>query len=84
MLSRRRSLAASHDSYPLFQQTQIFIHVNVVAEEVPVRTERLDTMMARYLERFSIERPFLKMDTQGHDLPVASGAGDQLKVRCPR
>jgi len=64
---------------PSAEQTQIFSHVNVVAEEVPVRTERLDTILARYRERFPIERPFLKMDTQGNDLPVASGAGDHLK-----
>jgi FkbM family methyltransferase len=33
----------------------------------------------KYRARLGFKRPFLKMDTQGHDLDVAMGAGDHLR-----
>lgn len=49
-----------------------------VARKVTVRTQTLATLFPRLQERFGFQRPFLKMDTQGHDLAVAEGAGDLL------
>jgi FkbM family methyltransferase len=49
-----------------------------VAERVTVKTQTLATLFPALQERFGFERPFLKMDTQGHDLAVAEGAGDIL------
>ncbi|MEU6139554.1 FkbM family methyltransferase [Streptomyces sp. NPDC047081] len=45
-------------------------------EEVPVR--RLDAVMDEALAGIEDPRPFLKMDTQGYDLEVFTGAGDRI------
>jgi FkbM family methyltransferase len=50
-----------------------------VSRQVPVRTSTVAVQLQKYKERFAFKRPFLKMDTQGHDLKVASGAGEQLR-----
>jgi FkbM family methyltransferase len=49
-----------------------------VMQKVTVRTQTLATLFPVFKERFGFKRPFLKMDTQGHDLAVAEGAGDFL------
>lgn len=36
--------------------------------------------IAKYRAKIGFRRPFLKMDTQGHDLAVAVGAGEELKA----
>jgi FkbM family methyltransferase len=46
---------------------------------IEVRTATLARELAKYQERLGFERPFLKMDTQGHDLAVAGGAGERLR-----
>jgi FkbM family methyltransferase len=46
---------------------------------VQVRTGTLAGELARYRARLGFRRPYLKMDTQGHDLVVAAGAGEQLR-----
>jgi FkbM family methyltransferase len=49
-----------------------------VTQKVSVKTQTLAAMFPALQERFGFKRPFLKMDTQGHDLAVAEGAGDIL------
>jgi FkbM family methyltransferase len=66
------SLHQPHDSEGRFTA-----HMDVV-ETLAVRTMRLDTMFDRYREKLGFARPFLKMDTQGHDVSVAKGAGGRL------
>jgi FkbM family methyltransferase len=46
---------------------------------IEVRTGTLANELARYQARLGFKRPFLKMDTQGHDVSVAVGAGDRLR-----
>ncbi len=47
---------------------------------VEVRTATLAGEIAKYRAKLGFRRPFLKMDTQGHDLAVAVGAGEELKT----
>lgn len=46
---------------------------------IEVRTATLAGELTRYREQLGFERPFLKMDTQGHDVSVALGAGERLR-----
>jgi FkbM family methyltransferase len=46
---------------------------------IEVRTGTLADELARYQAKLGFKRPYLKMDTQGHDLSVAAGAGDRLR-----
>lgn len=52
-------------------------HVHLT-REVPVRTATLAAELARYQALLGFSRPYLKLDTQGHDLQVAAGAGAGL------
>jgi hypothetical protein len=39
---------------------------------------KLDDIYEKLKQRFNFQRPFLKMDTQGHDLHVIRGASQSL------
>ncbi len=49
-----------------------------VRDQVEVICSTLALEVPRRRERLGFRRPFLKMDTQGHDLAVLEGAGDEL------
>jgi FkbM family methyltransferase len=55
-----------------------FGHRADVVRKVTVQTRTLGKLFPALKERFGFKRPFLKMDTQGHDLAVAEGAGEFL------
>jgi FkbM family methyltransferase len=57
---------------------QFHKHVQLV-RRVAVRTGTLADELARYQPQLAFKRPYLKLDTQGHDLSVAAGAGDRLR-----
>jgi FkbM family methyltransferase len=46
---------------------------------IEVCTRTLADELAKYQTKLDFKRPFLKLDTQGHDLSVAAGAGDRLR-----
>jgi FkbM family methyltransferase len=46
---------------------------------ISVKTATLATELPKYQKRLGFSRPFLKMDTQGHDVAVAAGAGSHLR-----
>jgi len=50
-----------------------------LVRRIEVRTGTLAEELARYQAKLGFRRPYLKMDTQGHDLSVAAGAGDRLR-----
>jgi FkbM family methyltransferase len=50
-----------------------------LVRSVEVRTATLADELAKYQKKLGFERPYLKLDTQGHDLTVATGAGDRLR-----
>jgi FkbM family methyltransferase len=64
---------------PQDSEQRFTAHMDVV-ETLSVRTMRLDTMFDRYRDQLGFARPFLKMDTQGHDVSVAKGGGDRLAL----
>ena len=47
-------------------------------EPVEVEVRRLDGMLDELLQGLERPRPYLKLDTQGHDLDVFEGAGDRI------
>ena len=63
----------SRDGSDLFRnQTQL-------SRRIDVRTATAAAELLRYRDQLGFERPFLKLDTQGHDLSVARGAGQELR-----
>lgn len=57
----------------------IFESRNRVEKTVPMQCRRLDGMLDELLQPHGLARPFLKMDTQGHDRAVCEGAGSRLR-----
>jgi len=45
---------------------------------IPVEVKTLAEILPAMRGKYSVSRPFLKLDTQGFDLQVAKGAGDRL------
>ncbi|MPT47496.1 MAG: FkbM family methyltransferase [Sphingobium sp.] len=58
----------------------IFADRNKVERTVQMQCRRLDGMIKDLLGQYGLSRPFLKMDTQGHDRAVCEGAGDALSL----
>jgi FkbM family methyltransferase len=56
----------------------IFENKTKIREAIKVKTSTVDLAIEKYASLFEIKRPFLKMDTQGHDVAVISGAGKYL------
>ena len=63
---------------PSGQQDAIFADRNKVTKTVEMQCRRLDTLLPELVAQHGFARPFLKMDTQGHDLSVCEGAGAVL------
>jgi len=54
----------------------IFADMNSIERQVTVKTQTLSDLFPALQAEFGFLRPFLKMDTQGHDLSVIQGAGN--------
>jgi FkbM family methyltransferase len=63
---------------PADDQDAIFQQRNLVTHSVEMQCRRLDTLLPELQSAHAFSRPFLKMDTQGHDLAVCEGAGGAL------
>lgn len=59
---------------PAQGQDAIFASRNRVEKTVDMQCRRLDGMIDELLSAHQLSRPFLKMDTQGHDKSVCDGA----------
>lgn len=57
----------------------LFKEQTQLSRRIDVRTSTIAIELRRYQDKLGFKRPFLKMDTQGHDVAVAKGAGDQLR-----
>lgn len=57
----------------------IFANQSAVANQIEVKAVTLADMFKKYSELLRFRWPFLKMDTQGHDLDVAQGGSDILQ-----
>lgn len=64
---------AASSEVDLFQQDV------AVVQQIEVTTTTVAHELAKYRDRLGFQHPFLKMDTQGHDLAVAEGAGLALR-----
>jgi FkbM family methyltransferase len=56
----------------------IFAGKNSILQSVPVETSTLQLQYEKYRTNLQFKRPFLKVDTQGHDCAVIAGAGTAL------
>ncbi len=63
---------------PAVGQDAIFADRNRVTKTVEMQCRRLDGLLPGLERAHGFARPFLKMDTQGHDRSVCAGAGDAL------
>lgn len=63
---------------PSSDQDAIFADRNRVDKVVETPCRRIDTLLPELVAAHGFARPFLKMDTQGHDLSVCEGAGDAI------
>lgn len=63
---------------PSKQLDPVFSERNRIIRTVDMQCRRLDTMLDDLLGAHGLSRPFLKMDTQGHDRSVCNGAGARL------
>lgn len=63
---------------PSTTQGAIFAERNKVMRSVEMQCRRIDTLLPELVAAHGFARPFLKLDTQGHDLSVCEGAGEAL------
>lgn len=63
---------------PSTREVAFLADQNAVEEVVEVTTSTFDDVFSEYRQRLGFQRPFLKMDTQGHDLQVFRGASATL------
>lgn len=56
----------------------IFVDRNKVMRTVKMTCHRLEGLLPEFVATHGFSRPFLKMDTQGHDRAVCAGAGEAL------
>ena len=63
---------------PSGEQDAIFSERNKVTRTVDMQCRRLESLLPELRSTHGFARPFLKMDTQGHDLSVCEGAGAAL------
>ena len=56
----------------------VFANVNRIKKTITVDASTVLLELNRWQSLLNFKRPFLKMDTQGHDMAVAQGAGDSI------
>ena len=64
---------------PAEQLDEVFVSRNRVERTVDVPCRRIDGLFDQWRSAHGWARPFLKMDTQGHDSAVCAGAAETLK-----
>lgn len=63
---------------PSTENVQLFAQMNSVKNTFSVKAETLTTAFKRLKDKHKFSTPFLKMDTQGHDLTIFRAAGDTV------
>jgi FkbM family methyltransferase len=58
------------------QPIEMFATMNAVQKTIDVKISTIELELRKYRQRMTFHRPFLKMDTQGHDVEIAKGAGE--------
>jgi len=74
------NVASSHSLSSLHTPLSggVFERDIAASERIGIDTDTLDDYFRKYQKALGFKRAFLKMDTQGHDLSVAAGAGEML------
>ncbi|MGY3410986.1 FkbM family methyltransferase [Bradyrhizobium sp. GM5.1] len=74
------NVASSHSLSSLHTPLSggVFERDIAASERIGIDTATLDDYFRKYQKTLGFKRTFLKMDTQGHDLSVAAGAGEML------
>lgn len=75
-IMRRKEFCSLHR--PSEKGTDKLSKYNTVEQTITVRTETLATAFPRLQAALGFQRPFLKMDTQGHDASIVRGGGAQM------
>jgi FkbM family methyltransferase len=57
---------------PRHDEVGLFAQQNRIVDTVNVTTETLETAYRRLQGKYQFKRPFLKLDTQGHDVEIVS------------
>lgn len=63
---------------PSGEQDAVFAERNKVTRTLDIQCRRMESLLPELKGAYGFARPFLKMDTQGHDLSVCEGAGGAL------
>jgi FkbM family methyltransferase len=63
---------------PDHSQTDIFLDRNVIIQTIQIEATTLDRQFEVLAREIGFNRPFLKMDTQGHDLAVVAGGRQHI------
>lgn len=59
--------------------TNIHASPTEIIREIEVKTKTLNEYFEKYKNIYRFSRPYLKMDTQGHDLEVVKGGNDVIR-----
>ena len=74
---KRSTFSSLHE--PDHTATDFFNEMNSIDRKVSVVTQTIAGLLPKLQAEYKFTRPFLKMDTQGHDLDVTSGAGEAIR-----
>jgi FkbM family methyltransferase len=58
---------------------EMFANGLTVSEEIEVEARTLESEFYRWRDKLKFERPYLKLDTQGHDLAIGESAGGAIR-----
>lgn len=64
---------------PSTSETEFFAHDNSVKKTLEVKSETIASAYQRIQQKFSFNRPFLKLDTQGHDFMILKNQEQAMK-----
>jgi hypothetical protein len=64
---------------PDHSSTDVFSDRNVVTKKIKLTTVTLDQVFDQLASEIGFRRPFLKLDTQGHDLSVVAGGKNHIR-----
>lgn len=63
---------------PSHADVDLFREANAVVRTIDIETSTLPVYYEKYRQLLGFSRPYLKLDTQGHDLAVVQGAGETI------
>lgn len=77
-IMKRPAFSSFHE--PDHSRTTRFSRQNVVNRKIKLTTQTLKAVLPSLQSKLGFSRPFLKLDTQGHDTEVIKGAGESMRA----